>query len=383
MVRGRHTIKFGVDIRREALDVLNPPNPTGSFTINTTGTNNPTGGSGGNALASLLLGQVNAFTIDIQKQLIQERAHIAEFFVGDDWKVSPRLTLNIGTRYTLNFPSTEVHNQGAMFNLNTQVLDFPHTARELECCDFGPRLGLALPSERQPGGPRGLRHRLFSSSPESRRRSRCRSSRSSRPWDSNRRTISIRRSFFRADPTVQVTAPNANSGLGQGVFGVQRNNGSGYSQQWNFTIQKTFGRDWNFEAGYLGSKNTRLGIPEANMNQLPAAGSGDGSRAAHEGGESLLRPDSGIFVAGRRRQSRSSSYCVRFPDSRRSHCSAITSGIRRTMHWRRSSKSASRTGLTFTVAFTFSKLIDDASSVFLADDLQRAGFEQHRSGRRL
>jgi len=39
--------------------------------------------------------------------------------------------------------STEVHDQGAVFNLQTQVLDFPHTARELECCDFGPRVGLA------------------------------------------------------------------------------------------------------------------------------------------------------------------------------------------------------------------------------------------------
>ncbi len=37
-------------------------------------------------------------------------------------------------------------------------------------------------------------------------------------------------------PTVQVTAPNPNSGLGQGVFGVDRNVGSGYSQQWNFTV---------------------------------------------------------------------------------------------------------------------------------------------------
>ena len=91
----------------------------------------------------LLLGQVNAFTIDIQKQVIQPRAHIAEFFVGDDWKVSQRLTLNIGTRYTLNFPSTEVNNQGAVFNLQTQVLDFPHTAREVHWGDFGPRVGLA------------------------------------------------------------------------------------------------------------------------------------------------------------------------------------------------------------------------------------------------
>src|SRR5207249_4143734 len=136
IVRGRHTIKFGTDIRREALDVLNPANPTGAFSFTTTGTNNPAVANSGNAFASLLLGQVNSFTIDIQNHVIQERAHIAEFFLGDDWKLSPRLTLNAGTRYTLNFPSTEVRNQGAVFNLATQVLDFPHTARNLECCDL-------------------------------------------------------------------------------------------------------------------------------------------------------------------------------------------------------------------------------------------------------
>ena len=70
-------------------------------------------------------------------------------------------------------------------------------------------------------------------------------------------------------PSITVTAPNLNSGLGQGVFGVDRNNGSGYSQQWNFTVQKTIGPDWNVEVAYLGSKNTRLGIPDANINQLP------------------------------------------------------------------------------------------------------------------
>jgi hypothetical protein len=71
-------------------------------------------------------------------------------------------------------------------------------------------------------------------------------------------------------PSVQVTPPNPNSGLGQGVFGVDRTNGSGYSQQWNFTVETTFGKDWDLEISYLGSKNTRLGIPDANINQLPA-----------------------------------------------------------------------------------------------------------------
>src|SRR5206468_10409809 len=114
IVRGRHTLQFGTDLRREALDIVNPANPTGSYAFTTTGTNSSTG-AGGNAVASLLLGQVNAFSIDIQKQALQPRAHIAEFFAGDDWKVSDRLTLNIGTRYTINFPSTEANNHAAIF----------------------------------------------------------------------------------------------------------------------------------------------------------------------------------------------------------------------------------------------------------------------------
>src|SRR5438094_3535914 len=50
-VHGRHTIKFGTDIRREALDVLNPPNPTGVFAFTTTGTNNAAVAGSGNPFA--------------------------------------------------------------------------------------------------------------------------------------------------------------------------------------------------------------------------------------------------------------------------------------------------------------------------------------------
>ena len=52
-------------------------------------------------------------------------------------------------RYTLDFPSTEVDDQGAIFNTATQQLEFlgrngfPRSARELHKHDFGPRAGLA------------------------------------------------------------------------------------------------------------------------------------------------------------------------------------------------------------------------------------------------
>ena len=354
MVRGRHTIKFGVDVRREALDVLNPPNPTGSFTFNTSGT--------GNSVASLLLGQVNAFSIDIQNQLLQERAHFAEFFVGDDWKVSDRLSLNIGTRYTLNFPSTEVHNQGAIFNLKTQVLDFPHTAREVACCDFGPRLGMAFRASDTWVLRAGYGMIWFEQSGIT--------TPFTIPQFPFVQTVgqqsqdNVHPAFVLANgPTVQVTPPNPNSGLGQGVFGVDRNVGSGYSQQWNFTVQKTIGKNLNIEAGYLGSKNTKLGVPDANINQLPdsdlalgkalltvvpnpyfgqipASSSLGGATIAQQ---QLLRPFPRFTTVALFRDNVGNSKYNAFQAKLEKRLSS---------------------GLTFTFAYTFSKLIDDASSVF-------------------
>ena len=213
---------------------------------------------------------MNAFTIDIQKQVIQPRAHIAEFFVGDDWKVSPRLTLNIGTRYTLNFPSTESARSGGGLQSEDAGSGVSRTPRaKLECCDFGPRVGLAYRIGDSWVIRSGYGMIFFEQSGIT--------TPFTIPQFPFVQTVgqqsqdNVNAAFgLSSGPTVQVTAPNPNSGLGQGVFGVDRNNGSGYSQQWNFTVQRTIGKNWNVEAAYLGSKNTRLGIPDANINQLPS-----------------------------------------------------------------------------------------------------------------
>jgi hypothetical protein len=361
MVRGRHTFKFGTDLRREALDIVNPANPTGSYAFTTTGTDSPAGASG-NALASLLLGQVNAFSIDIQKQVLQPRAHIAEFFVSDDWKISNRLTLNLGTRYTLNFPSTEVQNQTAVFNLKTQVLDFPHTARELECCDFGPRVGLAY----RAGGSWVIRsgygmvwfEQTGITTPFT------------LPQFPFVQTVgqqsqdNINPAFLLSSgPTVQASSPNPNSGLGQGVFGVDRNVGSGYSQQWNFTVQKTLGSNFNLEAGYLGSKNTHLGLPEANLNQLPAAYLAMGSALTAKvsnpyygqipGSSSLGQP-----TIAQQQLLRAFPRFTNVALFRNNVADSEYNALQVKLEKRFSS------GLSFTFAYTFSKLIDDASTYF-------------------
>lgn len=98
-IRGRHSLKAGVDIRLERLDVLQPPSPTGNFqftSISTAGLA-PTGAiasGSGHSFASFLLGQVSRFSIDAQPEVIKPRARIAEFYLQEDWRLSRRLTLN-------------------------------------------------------------------------------------------------------------------------------------------------------------------------------------------------------------------------------------------------------------------------------------------------
>ena len=354
LVRGRHVWKFGLDVRRETLDALNPSNPNGAFTFNASGT--------GNSVASLLLGQVNAFSIDVQPRPLRPRARIAEFFAGEEWRVNNRLQLNFGTRYTLNFPSTEVDGQGAVFNLQSQQLDFPRTARRLERGNFGPRAGVALRIRDSWFLRAGYGLVWFEQTGIT--------SPFTLPQFPFVQTVGqlsqdgIQPAFQLADgPSVQPLAIGPNAGLGQGVFSANRQQGSGYSQQWNFTMQKTVGENISFDLGYLGSKNTRLGVPDANLNQLPsqylALASallvkvpnpypGQIPSSSSLGGatltaQQLLRP-----------YPRFTSVALFRNNTGNSIYHALQAKFE---------KRLSR-GLTFSFAYTFSKLIDDASSVF-------------------
>ncbi|WP_321476943.1 TonB-dependent receptor [uncultured Paludibaculum sp.] len=372
-VRGGHSLKAGADIRREALDVLQPPSPTGNFqftNIFTSGlTPAGTAVSGtGNSVASFLVGQVGRFSIDAQPQVIQPRATVAEFFLQDDWRATRRLSLNLGVRYTLNFPSTVVDNRGAVFNLNTQKLDFlgqngfPRGARDLEKKNFAPRVGLAFKVTdsfvirsgygmtwiEQAGITTPFTTPLF-------------------PFIQTlgqQSLDNINPAFVLSQgPTVAPRDPNPDSGLGQGVFGVQRGNGSGYAQQWNLTLQRTFGEDWSVEAGYLGSKLTRLGVPDVNLNQLTVEQLGLGSQLTQQVsnpyfGEIPSNTSLGTPSIARGQLLR--------PYPRFTTVTLYRNNTGHSTYHSFQSRLEKRfsAGLTLSVAYTFSRLIDDAGAVF-------------------
>ncbi len=367
-VQGKHAFKAGIDLRWEHLDAVQPPNPTGNFAFSTLFTNQGGVTNSGNALASFLLGQVNTFSIDLQSSTIRPRAHIAEFFLQDDWKATPRLTVNAGLRWTLNFPSTEAHDQGAVFNLATQQYQylgkdgFSRSARELHYGNFGPRLGFS-----------------YMATPKTVLRSSyglifIEQTGITTPFTTPQfpflQTVqqatldSIHPAFVLSNgPSVAPIPLTADAGLGQGVFTVNRKLGSGYVQQWNLAAQHELARDLTIEIAYTGSVITRVGIPDTNLNQLTVDQLAQGASLT----ATTANPYFGQIPVSSSIGGRTISVAqLMKPYPRFLTVSAFRNNTGRTNYNAAELKLEKRTsyGLTAMLSYTHSKLMDDASSVF-------------------
>lgn len=367
-VRGRHSIKFGIDNRISRLDVLQPPSPTGSFTFSTLFTNLAGVTGTGSSLASFLLGQVQQFSIDIQQKTLQPRAWFQEWFVQDDWKATSKLTLNLGLRYTLNFPSTEANNQGSVFNLNTQQLQylgtggFSRSARELHWKNFGPRIGLAYLLTPKTVVRSGFGITFFDQAGIT------------TPFINPQfpfvQTVTqstldnVTPAFLLTNgPNVQPIAPTPDAGLGQGVFTVDRKLGSGYVQQWNLAVQREITPNLSVEVAYVGSKATHLGDPDANINQLTV-------QQLAEGNSLLTKVPNPYFgqipASSSLGQPKITNAQLLKPFPRFTNVTFFRNNIGNSNYNALQAKVEKRFshGLTLLFAYTRSKLIDDASSVF-------------------
>lgn len=134
LVRGRHTLKFGTELRKEEFTILQPAESRGTLNFGNDFTGNPGAQDAqdinGNALgsgsgfASFLLGATDGGGINNIHNVDYHRP-IYSFFGQDDWRVTDRLTLNLGLRYELFTSVKERHNQQATFDLATATLIVP------------------------------------------------------------------------------------------------------------------------------------------------------------------------------------------------------------------------------------------------------------------
>jgi hypothetical protein len=134
-VKGNHTTKFGVDVRRARFDQTLYFNVNGFFTFD---------GSGANALgytdnyAGYLLGLPDTYSQgSAQRENVRNTG--LYLFAQDSWKIKPNITLNYGLRWELDTPLTDVlgHVQTFRPGQNSTVYPCDPAVTPLSDCPTG------------------------------------------------------------------------------------------------------------------------------------------------------------------------------------------------------------------------------------------------------
>ena len=153
-VKGRHTVKVGGTILRRELNLFRGNNAKGYFGLAGNGSGCCAGGGGGHVntnyeVSDILAGFVDGYQHGVPLGTVGTRSWENGFFAQDDFRVTKRLTLNLGLRYDILTWPVEVENRQANFDLVTGALIVAGSngaSRQLipnDYHNFGPRLGFA------------------------------------------------------------------------------------------------------------------------------------------------------------------------------------------------------------------------------------------------
>ncbi len=283
--KGKHAVKFGYEYRPIKFPFFQVPSARGHFRFPRNRTAIPESpGQTGDGMASFLLGYPGDSRLTTTNFISSEKVAHAWYF-QDDWKVTSKLTLNLGVRYELFSPISERFARQANYVPDTATLvipagpnqdealpvnfarDFPNITVQRGQADkylipwdktnIGPRIGIAYQvftrtvvrgsfglfyggEENQGGSPnRGL----------------------SVPFN-NIMDLNLNSAFQQGHPFLN----RFSDGWPLNTFtlpanisfrGVETNFRNPLVQKWNFTIQQDLGWGSALEVSYIGSKGSR------------------------------------------------------------------------------------------------------------------------------
>ena len=288
-VKGAHAMKFGVDYRVQQLNQFQQNSFEPAFQFNNQmSAINPLrlDTNSGVPLASFLMGYMASASVAKSERLANQRRYLS-FYFQDDWKVTRRLTLNLGTDYGLEFPITERYNRKMWFDPTaplpiSQTVGLPlvggfrfaddntRSPYDLYTKQFGPRIGLAFqlfPKTviRSAYGLFWIPAAITEVTGDNR----------APAWAINTLAVASLddgvtpyNTLDNPYPTGILDPPGNQAGLntlvGQNAAANQRNFHTGYMQQWNFDIQQELGRGTVVEVavrGKLGTLDSRHNGP--------------------------------------------------------------------------------------------------------------------------
>jgi outer membrane receptor protein involved in Fe transport len=285
IIWARHTNKTGVDLRVQLRNNFQPGPVSGQFEFMRATSGNPqeTAGNTGFGLATFLLGSVSGGSLNSALARADGFRYYAAF-VQDDFRIAPRLTLNLGLRYDVitaptdrfdrysNFNPTEVNPiTGTPGVLQYAGVDFGRQAYDTNFNNLGPRAGFAY-DVRNDGrtivrGGYGIfyYHSAVFEYPDTQGFS------VSTPFQSPLGTAFPAFQLSAGPP--QIIPPSGNSlgpasFLGNNVTYFERDRPTPSTQQWNLSVQQELPGSMLLEAAYAGSHGVHIIGFGYDLNQL-------------------------------------------------------------------------------------------------------------------
>jgi len=334
----RHNITLGGDFRRQQFNYLSQQDPRGTFTFTGTATRGTASGAatGGSDLADFLLGVPDASSIAFGNADKYFRESVYDAYVTDDWRLNPQMTINSGMRWEYGAPITELF--GRLVNLDI-ASGFSALAPVIANDPVGQQTGQRYPASLLRPDKHGLEPRVgIAWRPISGSSLVVRAGYGIYYDTSVYQTIALQMAQqaplskslsvqnSAACPLTLANGFKTCSSITPDTFAVDPNFRVGYTQNWQFTVQRDLPGSLQLTATYLGIKGTR-GVQEFLPNTFPLGAANPCPTC----------PAGFAFLTSNGNSTRESGQIQ----------------LRRRLH----------NGLTATAQYTFSKSIDDDSAL--------------------